>query len=97
MEERRLETNIGKLLLRTPLLTASGTSTARVVATIGESGDLLISGSANVQGFEMPEAGLVAGELMVTDATGRGDWGAPVVFSAVEPSPAFAGMIWVEP
>jgi dihydroorotate dehydrogenase (NAD+) catalytic subunit len=26
MEERRLETNIGKLLLRTPLLTASGTS-----------------------------------------------------------------------
>jgi hypothetical protein len=79
------------------MLTASGTSTTRVVATIGEGGDLLISGSAQVQGFQMPAAGLVQGQLLVTDPNGVAACGAPVVFSAVEPSPAFAGMIWVEP
>jgi hypothetical protein len=76
-------------------MTASGTTSTRVVATLGESGDWHVSGSLHSQGLDMPP-GAVKDKVLVTDEAGIARWGAPVVFSAVEPVPTYAGMIWVD-
>ena len=77
------------------LLTASGTTTTQIVLTLSERGDLHISGTAHVRGFDMPP-GAFDNKLLRTNAAGVAYWGAPVVFSPGAPADLYAGMIWVD-